>query len=416
MLCFAAFLLVSGKLASWLEQKSGDLNTNLGIDSKGLRGLRRSDVGNNIACSIPQGCAILADPKCIGSRHFKRPIDLLSCTLLSHLRRGQSDYFAPYLESLPHASDIALSTLGSRWSDRQLERLRYPEIMSKLKTLRHHRNNFIKKMSSIETEDKINELAGWAYDLASSRALEGHFGQNGVVRNALLCFLVAIIFAMSPFISFSKPVEELNNQVILPLQNIIPLLPTSAFLIHALSKRNNEIAMLPWIDLGNHKSGNAMSFEYDILHDNIILKEDADTNILASNNKWVTYDYGGVTGINNDRLLGEYGFIEIDNPNDTFELDIVHGETVILGRHGVILDRANQTNEKILHAAINIRKVFAERFNSDVDFNDPFDIECAAVAQLWRQEKVRLIDEFMKSLGTTFDANHIQNNALVGQI
>ena len=410
MLSFPAFLFAtSGQLALWLEQRSGNLKTQIEFNSEGLRGLKR-DIRNNVACSIPRKCAILADPSDIGSNYFERPIDLLSCSLLAHLRRGHSSYFAPYLETLPQASDITLSTPGSRWSDQQLERLRHSQTISRFKRLRHHRKNFINVISSIDNEENIDELAGWAYDLASSRALEGHFGKNGSLRFALSCFLVATIFALLPLMSMIGPLDEVSNNVILPVENTIPLFPSFAFLVHILSKKNNEIAMIPWIDVANHNSAATMSFEYDLLKDSIVFKEARTKNILVLDDKWITFDYGG---INNDRLLGEYGFVEIDNPNDTFDLKINECRTITLGRRGIIIDHSNETNEMIVNAAYEMRKNLGEPLDEIVCSDDPFDIEIAAAAQLWRQEKIRILDEYLERALTSSYAHPTNNDALV---
>eukprot|EP00957_Ditylum_brightwellii_P134997 10293235-Ditylum_brightwellii.AAC.1 len=142
-------------------------------------------------------------------------------------------------------------------------------------------------------------LADWAYDIACSRAVEGNFGQGGVVRYAIGATLLSMVWATAPCLHCLMT----NSLAIdIPPEAAMPLVASAAFLVSTLIGREPEIAFIPWIDFANHRSGKKAIFEYDLFGDAILFK--AENKVSASGEQWVTFDYGGASnGITNDFLL-----------------------------------------------------------------------------------------------------------------
>ena len=111
---------------------------------------------------------------------------------------------------------------------------------------------------------------------------------------------------------------------------------------------------------------------------------------------WVTFSYGGTDGIGNDRLLGEYGFVEVDNPDDTLTLQ-TNDESVVIGRNGTIREPSLlPSNARLVESASKLRSVLADPVSiHPPNESDIVDVERAKLAELWRLEKVRMLDEFL---------------------
>lgn len=156
--------------------------------------------------------------------------------------------------------------------------------------------------------------------------------------------------------------------------------------------------MLPWIDIANHKSKSKLYLLYGTLQDNIVLKTSPSTenaNESAEADKFVNFDYGGsIEGCSNDKLLGEYGFVEEDNPNDYIDFTL-RGTGVTLRRHG-LLDCSNaHVLDEVKIAAKELRKSLALVGMRDDATTDEIDVQRSSLASQWRNEKIRLLDEFL---------------------
>jgi hypothetical protein len=181
------------------------------------------------------------------------------------------------------------------------------------------------------------------------------------------------------------------------LESVLPILPSVAVLINSLTS-NEELAMLPWIDIANHKSKSKLYLLYGTLQDNIVLKTSPSTenaNESAETDKFVNFDYGGsIEGCSNDKLLGEYGFVEEDNPNDYIDFTL-RGTGVTLRRHG-LLDCSNaHVLDEVKIAAKELRKSLALVGMRDDATTDEIDVQRSSLASQWRNEKIRLLDEFL---------------------
>ena len=317
----------------------------------------------------------------------KRPIEALSATLLKELRLDdQSDHIA-YVQSLPGPGDPSLTNIGGVWDDEQLEWLCHPPAAEKFRKLRSLRDAFIERN---DNQDDNNEddrwRAGWAYDLSSSRALEGPFGRNGAVRSALLGTFVSFLAAFSPLLYL----QDLSK---MPFESSIPLILSVIALVSTLTSDEVELGMLPWIDIANHKSASSLQLGYDLLRDGIVLK-----GFPGSGNN-VLFDYGGAkNGICNDKLLGEFGFVEVDNPNDSFEVVVDDGIVVNFGRYGVVNKRAADdiSDDELLELARKARcALVAGSSSRTAEPTDPIAAGRFKMASQWRNEKIRLLDEYI---------------------
>lgn len=108
--------------------------------------------------------------------------------------------------------------------------------------------------------------------------------------------------------------------------------------------------------------------------------------------------YGGSAGISNDRLLLEYGFVEVENPDDTHCIHVGNestnaGDTIVLGRFGKALKTSVPPNE--VAAAVNA-ELARLRHTKDkcFQFTTEAQEERWQLAASWRREKIRLLEEF----------------------
>lgn len=374
-------------LASWLETNDAILSSSIGTDLNGLRGLARNadrSNGNDVVCRIPRNCIIVADQS--SKKRNKRPIDALANSLLHQIRLEKSSTSFPFIEFLPGPSDLSLAGIGGKWTNEELDRLGHALTKEQFIKLRAERDHFIVRNSF--PEDEVDKrLAGWAYDLASSRALQGPFGRGGTVRAALAGTVVAMMAAF-------MPIFYLNDLSELPFEPAIPVILSVITLVSTLVAKEPELAMIPWIDIANHKSKSRLYLEYDLLHDRIALKGES-----MSPDEFVTFDYGGASqGIDNNRLLGEYGFVEEDNPSDTLGVKVGRG-TVTIGRRGIVHYPPSlmKDEEEVRLAARKTRdNLLLAASVASTESNDAIDSERANLAALWRKEKIRLLDEYLE--------------------
>ena len=449
------------------------VNSECSVDDSGLRGLKWKRSGfqadlqqlskwnNEIACRVPAGCAIVADR----ILDDERPIDALVRTVYCHLLRrirkerdqrwnGTTTDYEPYFATLPPAEDPCLKSIGSRWERSQLELLLgHNPTVDKIARWRDQRRQVIARLlrrevedgiqydidpalpkSTIRNENKVEEerriVAEWAYDLVTSRSFEGNFGQKGMLRSAAGSWFVSSGIATFPCFYM---IDHDTVPIITMVASMLPLLVSSlllAYLQISFKTRGGEVAMLPWIDLANHKSNTHMTLEYNIFRNSIVWKkreksQSIEDGVTASKStspddaEWITFDYGGETGITNDHLLGVYGFVEVDNPNDTIDLELnSNDQTVItVGRYGQIIggssagNRERQYNngdivmlsqhDQILYTAEQTRRKLLERedlLSADEAKSSNCDPLLADVANAWRREKIRLLDELLDKL------------------
>ena len=428
------------------------VNSECAVDENGLRGLKwrptmntRGDrslytsLDDKIACRIPVSCTIVAD-KIIDN---ERPIDALVRTVYCRiLQRSSSNAvtdYEPYFATLPAATDPSLKFIGSRWERVQLEHLLgHTPTVEKFENWKAKRNEVIARIMSMkdigdmefpreakpianEAEEKAGDerrlAAEWAYDLVTSRSIQGNFGHQGRLRAAVAAWLASSGIATLPFFFMS---DHDTLPILSMVASILPLLVSSlmlAYLQISSKTKGPEIAMLPWIDLANHKSGTKMTLEYDMFQDSIVWKRSSisemkDSNQITGDSEWITFDYGGETGASNDHLLGVYGFVETDNPNDTIDLELrksdEHDQSIVsIGRYGKIVgdsgsgggSRSQDYESLLIESAKRARRNILEKGFHEAITVAQIDPTQADLAKMWRTEKIRLLDEFIEVNG-----------------
>mmetsp|Transcript_25161 Transcript_25161/g.55818 ORF Transcript_25161/g.55818 Transcript_25161/m.55818 type:complete len:414 (+) Transcript_25161:83-1324(+) len=379
------------QLANWLEQNDAILKSSIGIDN-GLRGLVARNGEGDSLCRIPRNCVIVADRS--SAKRNTRPIDALANSLLQHIRRAEDESacsrVGPYIASLPGPNDLSLTGIGATWTDDQLDLLGHDFTKKQWIKLRMKRDSFIQR-NGVAHDENDELLAGWAYDLASSRALQGPFGRGGAVRAALAGTLISVLMAF-------LPAFYLNDLSRMPFESAVPVI-LSVVLVSSLVVAEPELAMIPWIDLANHKSKSHLNLEYDLLHDSIALKGQRKS---IPGESFVNFDYGGRQGIDNNKLLGEYGFVEENNPSDILHIEV--GEDIVtIGRHGVVRSstRSNESfvkEKEVTNAVLKARArlLAVGTATATEDGHITIDFDRTKLAALWRREKIRLLDEYLE--------------------
>ena len=430
-------------LATWLGHSNAILQSKIGSDMNGLRGLvldalhkpRQQQQQQHTICQIPCSCIIVANNDSTqqqqspnkqqlqhtDNRH-QSSIDALASTLLTEIQRGPTSQYFPYISSMPAHDDISLSSIGASWTPEQMTKyIRHAPTIRYFENLGSHRENFIQEsisndMSLIGDAPRATShriLAGWAYDLVLSRCLQGPFGQSGKVRLAVLAtmlsFAVASIAPLSLFVmsSSSSDTGSMNELTLLELvETFIPVVISSSYLLRTLLRlqKEPELAMLPWIDIANHKSQSRLNLKYGMFGDEIILKKDDDGEVTTAPLLFINFDYGGSEGIGNDKLLGRYGFVEVDNPNDSLDLEIEDGnkkQIITIGRNGVLRTQLEETPggctiKEVVHAISDLRLHLLT--DGEEDTLEHIESQRCGLASQWRAEKTRLIDEFLEKI------------------
>lgn len=406
MLNCLVFALASS-LSNWLLRNGAVLSTEMDVDAKGLRGLKWKDdngsTKNNIACQIPLCCALV-----------EANVNSLACRLIKEYELGHASEYSAYLEALPRTT----LNLGCSWSDAQMERLLHDPTIQYFKRLRDGQDKFVDLMLE-KGITKDRELAERAYNIVYSRAVEGRFGRQGTVRAACTAATAGLFssvgLSLGPVL-FGQSADLVSSDmttVQVTIEAIIPLIASFMALAYIVSSNQvNELALVPWIDLANHDSSSSPCvFEYNLLKDAIALKT------TERKQEWVTFSYGGKKGIHNDRLLGEYGFVEVDNPNDILVLQL-HIDSVTIGRSGKIQE-ASSLDAQLVESAIKLRLILSDPVHiHPPNESDPVDVERAKLAELWRQEKIRLLDEFLltRKQSTNMQDEKESSNPLNGNL
>jgi len=109
--------------------------------------------------------------------------------------------------------------------------------------------------------------------------------------------------------------------------------------------------------------------------------------------------YGGLSGISNDRLLLEYGFVEVDNPGDTHRIRVGTGnkstqaaDVIVLGRYGKVLQASVQPSEVTAAVDAVLDSLWG---TSDIaEFLTEVQQERWRLATTWRREKIRILEEY----------------------
>lgn len=431
-------LISKRPLASWLKQNNATIQSSIGSDENGLRGLvldahdhHQQQEEDQIICQIPRNCIIVANDNNSqlqlefneqrGNSKSQSSIDALASTLLTEIQRGSKSHYFPYITNMPGHDDISLKSIGGTWTrDQMTKYLAHEPTMRYFERLGSEREEFILESISNDLNligdavkaSRHRVLAGWAYDLVSSRALQGPFGKQGRVRLAILSTMASFaLAAVAPlvlvFLSANGSIDELTLPELMVA--IIPFVISSSHLISTLlqSKQEPELAMLPWIDIANHKSGSKLSLEYGLFRDEIILKKGDE---VATESSFVNFDYGGASqGAGNDKLLGIYGFVEEDNPNDTMDVQIGNSEDeqifITIGRNGTLKTQLSSSSGEEMKDALrkvtqnihSLRRKFRylDQMHDSAVISDLVERQRCRLASQWRAEKIRLIDEFL---------------------
>ena len=153
-----------------------------------------------------------------------------------------------------------------------------------------------------------------------------------------------------------------------------------------------------------------MNLEDGLFSDEIILKKDRAASPLSSSAigeeevQFVNFDYGGASqGAGNNKLLGIYGFVEEDNPDDTVNIQIggKSKRIITIGRKGVVHTQLSNeedcTLDEVIYAARDLRGKFLEldQMHDCKKISDPIEYQRSWLAAQWRKEKIRLINEFL---------------------
>ncbi|KAL3932501.1 MAG: hypothetical protein SGPRY_000675 [Prymnesium sp.] len=273
-------------------------------DTDSLRGVlavEKISAGEEI-CVVPRPCCLdLASAEGAGSpipelvptplwselRWFER----LSLWLIAEKRRGSGSVVSGYIGYLPGPEEFADAPLA--WTDADLAELRYPPLAV---AIREQASELAQLHARLAQSAKVSlEELTWAQQLVLSRAFSSRIASPSEV-------------APPP------PTEEKMG----PAKAWLSTLPVVGEMVKGQAPPpapsaldSLEMAMMPMLDALNHKSTATVTCAFDAERNAFVLTAGASVR----KGDQVFLSYGDKS---NDELLQLFGFVEENNPHETF--------------------------------------------------------------------------------------------------
>jgi len=232
--------------------------------------------------------------------------------LLLHERGKKDSRYAPYLRMLPQRLDCP-----AVWSREELRLLRHPHVEAEAQRMaeRWRAAYDAVRASSPGFRSTWDEFA-WAMMCVQSRLFSGPYTGRSLQARLSVVGAVAAVAAVYVVAGLGTAEQGLNGFISALLFNLI--------YDTLLSKKLEWYAMLPLVDLANHRSDAASEVAYQYFTDEFTLE--VGQAYKAGDEVHVQYGAKG-----NDMLLLYFGFCEDDNPSDTYTFADLPGR---LGGHG----------------------------------------------------------------------------------
>jgi len=231
----------------------------------------------------------------------------LAVLLVYEVQRGSASPLAPWVDSLPR--DFA--SLPLNWSDAELEGLAYPALRA---DVRKQRDELAQAFAAaargcdfeLPEEDFI-----WAVQVVRSRAFSGPYeGRKSDDRLVQLALIASLL--VGGVGSGQVSVESgLNGAFVAALA-----IPLTDFFVGASAKLKRHV-VCPVVDYLNHDSKVSSDIAYEYFADKFAVRVIG--GFRAGEQACINYGESR----SNDALLQYYGFVERDNPHDTYELEIL---------------------------------------------------------------------------------------------
>lgn len=288
-----------------------------------LRGCKALDLitPDETIVTVPRSSALVVDPT-IGRCPCPDMVEpdfwksapwfvKMAVIVLHEASLGSDSRVSGYIQQLPESIDTPI-----RWTDEEISELQYPPleeaIAAQRKLWREQYDNLI------ESYKKINGKGGsesrkppswdrfiWACENVRSRAFSGPYAGSPLMEKIRLAGFVAAAGLMYVLYAHVPLEQALNGAIAAAMFNLLYDI--------ILSNKLKWYALCPIIDSMNHSSKVESRIEFEYFKDTFV----ASTSKHYNKGDQVYISYGAQ---GNDGLFQYYGFIEAENPYETYVL------------------------------------------------------------------------------------------------
>jgi len=227
----------------------------------------------------------------------------LAIKLLWERQLGANSNVEEYVKLLPNPEDF--DTLY-HWSDAELKSLQYPALEMSVRRQREQWAKLYEQLSSTSSgagSSFTQTEFVWAMECVLSRAFSGRFGGN---QKLIAIQLGAIVVGGVLYFTQDNPLG-----LVAAIGYALPATIDEIQAILDPEKQKNEMVLLPMIDSLNHQTTVKTNLGFNPLQNTFTISMDKEYR----KSEQVFMSYGEKT---NDELLQFFGFVEQNNPADTF--------------------------------------------------------------------------------------------------
>lgn len=305
---------------------------------------------------VPREAAIVVEPtgKCpcadfVDSNFWKQApwFVKMGVLVLLEYSLGSKSRVSGYIQQLPESIDTPV-----RWTDDELTELQYQPLEDAIKaqrtTWKDQYRQFVDSYKNTAGDTWNSELASWekftwACENVRSRAFSGPYAGSPIVERLRLAALIAA--GGMAYVTYNHvPLEQaLNGAIAAAMFNLLYDI--------ILSNKLKWYALCPIIDSINHNCKVESTIEFEYFKDRFVTS----TSSAYQKGEQVFISYGNQ---GNDSLFQYYGFIQADNPHDTFILKgvTVAGSSIdlVFDSHGKLSSESRKSVSSLVKGQRNI--------------------------------------------------------------
>lgn len=230
----------------------------------------------------------------------------LAMLVLREAKSGDTSFLKEWVDSLPRE----FPEIPMNWTEEDLELLEYPPILRQIEKQRRELQEAFGQAQKCRLRFTEAEFT-WAVQVVRSRAFSGPYeGRNAQDRLGQLAFTAAL--AGAGVASGALSLEASLNGALAAVLAI----PLQDFLVGQTSKLKRHV-VCPVVDYLNHDSDAISDIAYEYFGNAFVVR----VNGTFQDGEEVCINYGEKRS--NDTLLQFYGFVERDNANDAYTVDLL---------------------------------------------------------------------------------------------
>lgn len=227
------------------------------------------------------------------------PAVRMALQLLYEKSLGTNSKLSTWIQMLPK-SYVTIE----KWTDQELATLGYPHAQMLRERRVQEVEGYYSSFKSLQPGTTVSkEDFTWALNTVQSRLFSGPYSGRSLGARIQLAGVIAALAAVYVALGFGTLENALNAVIAVLLFNII--------YDQTLSKKITWYAMLPMIDMINHRTGTKAEVSYQYFTDKFTL----DVGETYATGQQVYITYGDKS---NDQLMAFYGFAEANNVNDSY--------------------------------------------------------------------------------------------------